>query len=117
VTRLSRFSDVVALVSALALVTGTIHGTVTRGPIAPVCRVGTPCRAPAKNVTLSFTRNGSMRTTTTDDRGRYSIGLSAGVYAVKTDQRPFGTVPRPKTIRVKAARSTRVDFAIDTGIR
>jgi hypothetical protein len=107
----------VALVSALALFTGTIHGTVTRGPIAPVCRVGTPCSAPAKNVTLSFTRNGSTRSTTTDDRGRYSIRLAAGVYAVKTDQRPFGTVPQPRTVRVRAGRSTRVDLAIDTGIR
>jgi hypothetical protein len=107
----------VALAAALALVTGTIHGTVMRGPIAPVCRVGTPCSVPAKNVTLSFTRNGSTRTATTDDRGRYSIRLAAGVYAVKTNQRPFGSVPQPKTIRVKAARSTRVDFAIDTGIR
>jgi len=107
----------VALVTAVALLTGTIHGTVMRGPIAPVCRIGTPCTAPAKGVTLSFTRNGSTRSTTTDDRGRYSIRLAAGVYAVKTNQRPFGTVPQPRTIRVRAAQSTRVDFAIDTGIR
>jgi carboxypeptidase family protein len=107
----------VALVSALALLTGTIHGTVMRGPTTPVCRVGTPCSAPAKNVTLSFTRNGSTRSTTTDDRGRYSIRLAAGVYAVKTNQRPFGTVPQPRTVRVRAGQSTRVDLAIDTGIR
>ena len=88
-----------------------------RGPITPVCRVGTPCSAPAKNVTLSFTRNGSTRSTTTDDRGRYSIRLAAGVYAVKTNQRPFGTVPQPRTVRVRGGQSTRVDLAIDTGIR
>jgi hypothetical protein len=107
----------VALVSAVALLTGTIHGTVMRGPTAPVCRVGTPCTAPAKHVTLSFTRNGSTRTTTTDDRGRYSVRLPAGLYAVKTNQRPFGTVPQPRTARVRGGASTRVDFAIDTGIR
>jgi hypothetical protein len=107
----------VALVSALALLTGTLHGTVTRGPITPVCRLGTPCSAPAKNVALSFMRNGTTRSTTTDDRGRYSIHLPAGVYAVKTNQRPFGTVPQPRTVRVRASQSTRVDFAIDTGIR
>ena len=107
----------VALVSAVALLMGTLHGTVMRGPIAPVCRVGTPCSAPAKNVALSFTRNGTTRSTATDNRGRYSIRLAAGVYAVKTNQRPFGTEPQPRTVRVRASRSTRVDFAIDTGIR
>jgi hypothetical protein len=107
----------IALVSAVALVTGTIHGTVVRSPTAPVCRVGTPCSAPAKHVTLTFTRNGATRSTTTDDRGRYSIRLAAGVYAVKTNQRPFGTVPQPRTVRVRASQSTRVDFTIDTGIR
>ena len=107
----------VALVSAVALLTGTIHGTVMRGPTAPVCRIGTPCRAPAKHITLSFTRSGSTRTTKTDDRGRYSIRLPAGLYAVKTDQRPFGTVPQPRSARVRANQSRRVDFDIDTGIR
>jgi hypothetical protein len=103
--------------SAVALLTGTLHGTVMRGPIAPVCRLGTPCSAPAKNVTLSFTRNGSTRSTTTDDRGRYSIRLPAGVYAVKTNQRPFGLFPQPRRVRVRAGETTRADFAIDTGIR
>jgi len=107
----------VALVSAVALLTGTLHGTVMRGPIAPVCRLGIPCDAPAKQITLSFTRNGSTQSTKTDDRGRYSIRLAAGVYAVKTNQRPFGLVPQPRAARVRGGVSTRVDFAIDTGIR
>lgn len=107
----------VALVSAVALLTGTIHGQVMRSPTSPVCRVGTPCSAPAKHVTLYFTLNGSTRSTSTDARGRYSIRLTAGLYKVKTNQHPFGTIPQPKTVRVRAARSTQVDFAIDTGIR
>jgi hypothetical protein len=107
----------VALVSALALLTGTIHGTVTRGPIAPVCRIGTPCSAPAKHITLFFRRNGSTRSTKTDARGRYSIRLTAGVYTVKTNQRPFGTIPQPRTVRVRAGRNTRTNFGIFTGIR
>jgi hypothetical protein len=107
----------VALVSAVALLTGSIHGQVIRTPTTPVCRVGTPCSAPAKHVTLFFTRDGSTRSTSTDAHGRYSIRLTAGVYAVKTDQRPFGTIPQPRKVRVKAARSTRADFVIDTGIR
>jgi hypothetical protein len=62
-------------------------------------------------------RNGTTHSTRTDDRGRYSIRLVAGVYAVKTNQRPFGTAPRPRTVRVRASQSTRADFVIDTGIR
>ena len=107
----------VAFVSAVSLLVGTLHGTVTRGPTAPVCRVGTPCSAPAKHITLFFTRNGVTRSTTTDARGRYRIRLQAGVYAVKTNQRPFGTTPRPKSVRVRGGLDRRVDFAIDTGIR
>ena len=108
---------VVALVSAVALLTGTIHGHVMRTPTTPVCRTGTPCSAPAKYVTLYFTRNGSTRAASTDARGRYSIQLPAGVYAVKTNQRPFGTIPQPRHVRVKAAQSTLANFVIDTGIR
>jgi Carboxypeptidase regulatory-like domain len=108
---------VVALVSAFALLTGTIHGQVMRTPTTPVCRAGTPCSAPAKHVTLYFTRSGSTRAATTDARGRYSIQLPAGIYAVKTNQTPFGRVPQPKTVRVRSGSSTKVDFAIDTGIR
>jgi hypothetical protein len=107
----------VALVSAIALLTGTIHGTVMRGPTAPVCRIGTPCSAPAKHVKLFFARNGSTRSVTTDNRGRYSIRLNAGVYSVKTNQRPFGTIPQPRTVRVRAGRSMRANLAIFTGIR
>jgi carboxypeptidase family protein len=107
----------VALVSAVALLTGTIHGQVMRTPTSPVCRVGTPCSAPAKHVTLYFTLNGSTRSTSTDARGRYSIRLPAGLYAVRTSQHPFGRIPQPRTIRVKASQTRRVDFAIDTGIR
>ena len=106
----------VALVSAIALLTGTIHGTVMRGPIAPVCRIGKPCSAPAKHVTLFFRRNGSTRSTRTDARGRYTIRLKTGVYTVKTNQRPFGTIPQPRTVRVRAGRSTLANFAIFTGI-
>ena len=107
----------VAVFSAVALLTGTLHGTVMRGPTAPVCRVGIPCSAPAKHVTLYFTRNGSTRSTVTDGRGRYALRLPAGVYAVKTNQRPFGTTPQPRSVRVRAKTRTRVDFDIDTGIR
>jgi hypothetical protein len=45
------------------------------------------------------------------------VALPAGAYAVRTSAAPFGRAPRPATVRVRAGRSDRIDFAIDTGIR
>jgi hypothetical protein len=108
---------VIAFVSAVALLVGTLQGQVMRGPTTPVCRIGQPCEAPAQNVRLFFTRNGTTTTAVTDAKGFYRIGLAPGTYAVRTDQRPFGTTPQPRTARVVAAKVSRVDFHIDTGIR
>jgi hypothetical protein len=107
----------VAIASALSLLLGSLHGTVMRGPTAPVCKVGTPCTAPAKHVALHFTRHGKTHTTTTDARGRYRLSLRAGVYSVTTDQRPFGLRPRPASVTVRAGLDKRMNFKIDTGIR
>jgi hypothetical protein len=108
---------VVTFVSALALLFGSLHGTVMRGPITPVCEVGTPCDGPAAHVTLLFSRGGKTVKTSTNAAGRYRIRLTAGTYAVRTNQKPFGTIPRPARVRVIAKRDRRLDFFIDTGIR
>jgi hypothetical protein len=108
---------VLTYVSALSLLVGTLHGTVMRGPISPVCRVGTPCSAPAKHITLFFTRNGTTRRTSTDGLGHYRLRLTAGVYSVKTNQRPFGVRPQPTSVTVRGGIDRRVNFYIDTGIR
>jgi hypothetical protein len=108
---------VLAFASALALLLGSLHGTVMRGPTTPVCRVGVPCEEPAAQVTLLFSRNGTSKRSGTDRNGRYRLRLAPGVYSVRTDQRPFGTMPRPASVRVRAGRDIRVDFDIDTGIR
>jgi hypothetical protein len=107
----------IAFVSAVSLLLGTLHGTVTRSPTTPVCRDGTPCSAPAKHITLFFTRGGVTRQTTTDEHGRYRVRLAAGLYAVRTNQRLFGKTPQPANVRVRGGLDRRVDFEIDTGIR
>ena len=98
---------------------GTLRGIVTRGPITPVCALEQPCDEPAANVTLLFTRNGSvLGRTVTDANGRYRVRLPAGALLVR---RPSARTPDrkldPNRVRVYAARSTRIDFSIDTGIR
>ena len=110
-------TDRMALLGALALLLGSLHGTVTRGPITPVCQEGVPCSAPAGHVTLIFRRAGTTTKTTTDANGRYRVRLKAGSYAVRTNQKPFGTTPRPANVRVVAGRDRTVPFFIDTGIR
>jgi Carboxypeptidase regulatory-like domain len=88
-----------------------------QGPVTPVCRVGVPCDAPAAHIVLAFSGARLVRTTRTDASGRYRIKLPAGIYVVHTNLRPFGTTPRPATVRVRAGRSDEIDFTIDTGIR
>ena len=103
---------------ALALLIGSLHGVVMRGPITPVCMVGKPCDAPAAHLRLEFVRNGRSFATTTDANGRFRIRLPVGTYAVMT--LPVPTVGRgvePRSVRVVAHRDTRVDFHVDTGIR
>jgi hypothetical protein len=96
---------------------GGLAGTVTRGPITPVCRVGIPCDALAPNLTLTFTHAAVNVTTRTDQRGRYRIELPVGTYVVRTSSKPFGRTPQPGTVRVRAGTIERIDFTIDTGIR
>jgi hypothetical protein len=94
-----------------------LHGTVRRGPVTPVCRVGVACDAPAPGVVLAFSRLGVVRKTRTDQNGGYRIALPAGVYSVTTSLRLFGRTPRPARVRVRAGHWDKIVFAVDTGIR
>jgi hypothetical protein len=96
-----------------------LWGVVERGPITPVCVVGKPCSAPARNVTLVFLRNGrEIRRATTDERGRYRVRLAPALYSVRlAHSSRVGRGPEPSRARVRAGRFLRVDFSIDTGIR
>jgi hypothetical protein len=96
-----------------------LYGLVTRGPITPVCAAEQSCSAPAPGVTLLFWRNDHVvgRVVTGRD-GRYRLRLLAGAYSVR---RPGAAILdrklEPDRARVRMGRFTRVDFAIDTGIR
>jgi len=103
--------------SSAASSPGGLHGVVTRGPITPVCRVGVPCDGPAPGITLTFTHAGVAKTTRTDQDGAYRVELPPGSYAVRTSSKPFGEVPSPASVHVRAGHSDKIDFVIDTGIR
>jgi len=96
---------------------GSLAGIVVRSPITPVCRVGVPCSAPDPGVVLRFARSGVVTTTRSDAHGHYRVELPAGTYTVSTSQTPFGKVPDPARVTVRAGRSETIDFTLDTGIR
>jgi hypothetical protein len=108
---------------ALAVLLSGLHGTVTKGPTVPVCRVGQPCSAPAQ-VTLAFRRTGTgayagrVYRTRSAANGVYRIVLLPGYYTVSTVER-IGITPniRPHAVHVRRAHLDKLDFTIDTGIR
>jgi hypothetical protein len=105
------------LLASIAIVLGGLHGTVTKGPTAPVCRVGVSCSAPVQ-VTLVFRRPGHVYRTRSAANGYYEIRVPAGYYSVSTVER-IGIVPniRPHAVHVRRGHLDKLDFAIDTGIR
>jgi len=98
-----------AVVLALVLV----RGTVTIGPLTPVCRAGTPCDGPAPHVVLTFTSAARSFRVTTGSGGGYSVKLAPGTYVVTASK---GMRIAPSRIVVRSG-PRRQSFAIDTGIR
>jgi hypothetical protein len=96
-----------------------LQGDVTRGPIAPVCRLDQPCTEPARHVTLMFSRNGRLAgRALTDEAGHYRLRLPPGTYLVRRSvvKGPDWKLS-PRRVQIHAGRFVRLDFAIDTGIR
>jgi hypothetical protein len=103
------------LLTALVL----LHGTITRGPITPVCQVGKPCSEPYAGAVLVFRRNGVVAARARSDaKGHYSVRLRIGTYSVSMAVRPkIGSGVKPQTITLRRVAPTRIDFMVDTGIR
>jgi len=103
------------LLTALVL----LHGTITRGPITPVCQVGKPCNGPYPGALLVFTRDGVVAARARSDaNGRYSVRLRLGTYTVSMGVKPkIGSGIQPRTITLRRVAPTRIDFYVDTGIR
>jgi hypothetical protein len=91
------------------------HGHVTIGPLTPVCTVSTPCDGPAKSVTLSFARNGTVKRVVTNAFGNYRVLLPAAGYYTVTANR--GMSLRPRRVWAHRGYVPKLNFAIDTGIR
>lgn len=103
---------------ALAFAVSGLHGIVSRGPIQPVCKEGSPCTAPAVGAQLVFSRNGRVAARVrTLAGGRYTVRLAAGTYSVRLSPVPRIGGITPRQVCVPVGTSRRLDFMIDTGIR
>lgn len=95
--------------------TGIVRGTVTRGPVTPICSDAQPCSVPASGVMIVFLRGGrAIARATTRADGSYRLRLAAGRYAIRL--RGWRHWTRTHLL-VRGGRVTRLDVAIDTGIR
>jgi hypothetical protein len=90
-----------------------VKGTVTIGPLTPVCRAGSPCAGPAVHVALRFTSQAHSLRVVTESGGAYSVRLPAGTYSVTASK---GMRISPAQITVRSG-TRHQSFAIDTGIR
>jgi hypothetical protein len=101
-----------------------LTGTVRRGPVTPVCRVGQSCYAPFKG-TLVFTAlvpAGSKPVVPvraqTASTGAYTVNLEPNRYRVTTGARSrFRIAVKPGIVSVPPTGMRRVNFVVDTGIR
>ena len=98
---------------AAVVVLVLVKGTVTIGPLTPVCRVGVPCDGPAEKVVLTFTAGTRVVRTTTGTGGVYTVKLAPGTYSVSASK-GMRIAPAKLTVRSDTVRR---NFAIDTGIR
>jgi hypothetical protein len=116
--RLTMSAVVTALVVAAAapasVTKSGLYGTVTRGPITPVCTAEQPCSAPAAGVLLRFTRLGVTTATRTKGDGTYRLSLAPGTYTVAATA---GRRIEPNVVRIRSRHYSHVNLSIDTGIR
>jgi len=104
--------------SPVALTTG-LSGTVSRGPVTPVCQVNVPCDAP---FTASFEVRRAGRLVATfksDAQGRFTVKLAPGTYVIVPgpDAPLMSPGSQSKTVEVGPEGITSVQLNFDTGIR
>jgi hypothetical protein len=96
---------------------GTVTGSVTAVPCAPVESNANPCMSrPAPGLEIDFSNGSTKSRTLTDSKGSYSIDLNSGTWKVA-----FTGVMRrisgPPTVTVTSGAKVVADYVVDTGIR
>lgn len=96
-----------------------LTGTVTRGPITPVCRIDQPCDAP---FSAGFTvQRGTERVAEfhSDAAGQFTVMLDPGMYRIvpNADAPLMSPASQVKPVTVASVGLTTVHLTFDTGIR
>jgi Carboxypeptidase regulatory-like domain len=101
--------------------TGILAGTLTKGPLSPVERPGTPPSSGVAGAQIDIATNGGKLLTSveTDSSGTFSVNLPVGTYKVTMPSLcgAMFTKDLPATVTIAAGRQTRLDIHLDTGIR
>jgi hypothetical protein len=103
--------------------TGVIEGEVTARPTRPVERADSPSPVlyvAHRRVTIETASGATVATTTTNERGHFSVTVPPGSYVVRVAIVP-GTVGirqnSPGDVMVIANQTNTVDIELDTGLR
>ena len=107
------------------LETGVLQGHVTIGPLVPVVQEGVPEPTPAPEVYASrqiviYASDGRTEVTRVqiDAQGNYRVTLPVGTYVVDINHVGIDRgIELPATVKIEAQEVTRLDVAIDTGVR
>jgi hypothetical protein len=96
-----------------------VRGTLTKGPVSPVCVAERPCSAPAPGIVLVFSKSGQeVKRVTTGVAGRFAFRLKPGTYGVRTLKRlTVGSRLTPAKFRVPEGGGVILRLQLDTGIR
>lgn len=99
---------------------GTLEGTITRGPLTPIERPGIPSSAPvaAAQIGIATPDGKKAATVQSGSAGEYSVQLAPGTYVV-TVTSPARALSKnlPATVTITEGATTHLDIRLDTGIR
>ncbi|HMS56428.1 MAG TPA: hypothetical protein PKA27_13595 [Fimbriimonadaceae bacterium] len=103
---------------------GTLHGSISIGPLSPVQRAGQKEVIPPEMfrqysvLILSADGKKQLHKLKVSDKGEYSVALAPGKYKVNWSG-PAQTYRKgePLDVTVASEKKTKLDIRIDTGIR
>jgi len=94
-----------------------IYGTITRGPLTPVCRIDIACDGPYSTTIVASNSEGEVSRFTSDEQGRFWVSLPAGAYILSPLTANRFSWMTPQSVTVTAGLYTEVNIQFDTGIR
>jgi hypothetical protein len=94
-----------------------IYGTITIGPITPVCRIDIACDGPYSATIIVSNTEGEVTRFTSDSQGHFWVNLLPGNYMLSPAG--SGRLPwmSPQSVIVSTGLYTQADIQFDSGIR